>query len=84
MPINHIAPCGDSIMSLLFNDASIKMASKPVKKRKENPAWCAGEGKQIKGNIGEEKRTVDSVKFEFCGEIKIKRCEGKERGMGVG
>lgn len=27
-----------------------------------NPAGCAGEGKRGKGNIGEEKRTVDSAK----------------------
>ena len=38
----------------------IKMARK---KRKENPAGCAGEGKQRKVNIGEEKRTVDSANY---------------------
>ena len=27
-----------------------------MKLQKENPAGCAGEGKQNKGNIGEEKR----------------------------
>ena len=32
------------------------MASKPVKKQKENLARCAGEGKHSKGDIGEEKR----------------------------
>ena len=29
---------------------TIKMAGKPVKLQKENPAGCAGEGKQSKGN----------------------------------
>ena len=53
------------------------MTSKPVKKQKENPAGCAGEGKQRKGNIGEEKRKVDSDRFEFCDEITRSSCEGK-------
>ena len=29
---------------------TLKMARKPVKLQKENPAGCAGEGKQSKGN----------------------------------
>ena len=29
---------------------SLKMARKPMKLKKENPAGCAGEGKQINGN----------------------------------
>ena len=33
---------------------TLKMARKPVKIQKENPARCAGEGKQNKGN--KEKR----------------------------
>ena len=45
------------------------MARKPGKKQKENPAGCAGESKQMKANIREEKRTVDPAKFEFCDEI---------------
>ena len=53
------------------------MARKPAKKQKENPAGCAGEGKQRKGNIEEEKRTADSAKLEFCDEITRRSCEGK-------
>ena len=53
------------------------MARKPEKKLKENPAGSAGESKQSKGNIGEEKMTVDNAKFEFCYEITRRRCEGK-------
>ena len=48
-----------------------------MKKQKENSAGCTGEGKQSKGNIGEEKRTVDSAKFEFCDETMRRLCEGK-------
>ena len=33
---------------------TLKMARKPVKLQKENPAWCAGEGKQSK--LNQEKR----------------------------
>ena len=40
-----------------------------MKKQKENPAGCAGEGKQRKGNIGKEKRTVYSVKSKLSVEI---------------
>ena len=61
------------------------MVRKPVKKQKENPAGCAGEGKQSKRNIGEEKITVESAKFEFCDEITRIRCEEKKEGRrGVG
>ena len=59
------------------DDTTIKMVRKPVKKQEENPAGCAGEGKQSKGNTGEEKRTVDSAKIEFCDKITRRRCEGK-------
>ena len=52
-----------------------------MQKQKEIPAGCAGEGTQNKRNIGEEKRTVDSAKFEFCDEI-TRRCEGKGEGGG--
>ena len=45
---------------------------------------CAGEGKQSKGNIGEEKRTVDSANVSFCDEITRKRCEGKMGKEGKG
>ena len=44
-------------------------------KFKENPAGCTGEGKQSKGNIGEEKRTVFSTQHEFCDESTRRRCE---------
>ena len=36
-----------------------------MKKQKENPAGCAGEGKQRRGNIEEEKMAVDSDNFDF-------------------
>ena len=39
---------------LLSNVTTLKMARKPVKLPKENPAGCAGNGKQSKGK--EEKR----------------------------
>ena len=44
-----------------------------MKKKKEFPAGYAGEDKQSKRNVGEEKRTVDSAKFEFCDEITRRR-----------
>ena len=53
-------------MLFLFGDTTIKMTRKPVKKQKENPAGCAREGKQRKGNIGEDKWTVESDKLESC------------------
>ena len=37
----------------------------------------------MEANIGDEKRTVDSVKFECCDEITIS-CEGKGNGEGRG
>ena len=33
---------------LLFDDNKVKMARKPVKKQKENPVGCTGEGKYEK------------------------------------
>ena len=36
------------------DDTTIRMVRKPVKKQKEHPAGCAGEGKQSRGNIGEK------------------------------
>ena len=49
------------------------------KKQKENPAGCAWKAKATnQRNEGEEKRTVDSAKFEFYDEIMIKRCDGRE------
>jgi len=33
-----------------FDATTLKMARKTVKLQKENPAGCAGEGKQSKGN----------------------------------
>ena len=38
---------------------------------------------ECKGNIGEEKRTVDSVKFEFCDEITKNKCERKRKGVNL-
>ena len=34
---------------------------KTGKNQKENPAGCAGEGNQSKGDIGEEERMVNST-----------------------
>ena len=67
------------------------MAWKPAKIHKET---SAGESKQRKGNVGEEKRTVHSAKSEFWEEIKRKSCdreggkrmmwrEGRKKGRGV-
>ena len=42
---------------------TLKMTRKPMKLYKENPAGCAGEGKESKGNIVEEIRTVYSANF---------------------
>ena len=67
MPVAVGATSYILVRVLLFGGTTIKWR-KPVKKQKENPAGCAGEGKQSEGNIGEEKRTV-STKFEFCDEI---------------
>ena len=57
----------------------MKMTRKPEKNQEENPAGCAGGGKQSKGNIGEEKRTFGSLKFEFCAEIERRRCSMRGR-----
>ena len=56
------------------------MSRKPGKKQKENPAGGAGEGKQRKGLVGEEKWGVYSAKFEFCDEIMRRVCEWREGG----
>ena len=48
-----------------INVTKIKMARKPVKQQKENPAGCPGEGKQSKGNMGEDKITVYSANCIF-------------------
>ena len=37
-------------VSVLVDVTTLKMARKPVKLQKENPAGCAGEDKQSKGN----------------------------------
>ena len=52
-----------------------------MKLQKENPAGCAGEGKQSKGIIREVKRTVDYTKFEFFDEITRRKFEGKGEGV---
>ena len=41
---------------MVVDFTTLKMARKPVKLQKENPAGCAGEGKQNIGNL--EKRKV--------------------------
>ena len=52
-----------------------------MNKQKENPARCAGEGRQSKGNIEEEK--IDSAIFDFYNETMKIMCEGKsEEGVG--
>ena len=38
------------IVVVVCDDTGIKMVRKSVKKQKQNPAGCAGEGKQMKGN----------------------------------
>ena len=38
------------IFKVVFDVTTLKMARKPVKFHKENPAGCAGEGKHIKEN----------------------------------
>jgi len=37
-------------MVVVVDVTTLEMARKPVKLQKENPAVCAGEGKQSKGN----------------------------------
>ena len=46
-----------------------KNGKEVVQKQKENRTGWAGEGKQGKGNIGEEKMPVVFAKFELCDEI---------------
>ena len=58
------------------------MARKPVQLQKENPAGCVGEGKQRKGNTGEEKGTDDSDKFKFRDKMSRRSCEGREGMFG--
>ena len=50
-----------------------------MKLQKQNPAGCAGEGKQSKDNIGEEKGSVYPP-IAFWDEITRMRCEGKGEG----
>ena len=59
----------------------IKMTRKPGKGQKEYPCRVRWGSNQREGNIGEEKRTVDSAKFEFCDVITKRRREEK-RGKG--
>ena len=58
-----------------------KNSWEPVKKQKENPAGCAGEGKQRKGNTGEEKRMVYYTKFEFYDESTRWMSEGTQQTL---
>ena len=79
-------------MSGRFNEAicggrchNLKNGKEASEDTEESPAGCAGEDKQSKGNIGEEERTIDSVKFEFYDDITRRRREGKGEGVwGVG
>ena len=53
-----------------------KMATKPWKKQKENPAGCAEEGKRLKGNITEGPRegkagTVLELSLEISDPCKV-------------
>ena len=49
---------------------TFKMARKPVKLQKENPAGCAGEGKPSKGNWEKRKgRLIPPIAF----------CDGHEK-----
>lgn len=50
------------------------------KKQKENTVGYAGETKRSRGNIGEQKRTVDSTKYEFMRKRCEKGWEGIEEG----
>ena len=42
-------------LCMVVDVTTLKMARKPVKLKKENPAGCAGEGKQSKGNYENRK-----------------------------
>ena len=49
--IDFLAPHGLlHRVAIVVDVTTLKMARKPVKLQKENPAGCAGEGKQSKGN----------------------------------
>ena len=57
------------------------MVRKPVKKQEESPAGCAREGKQRKGNIGEEKRWLIPPNLNF---VMTSREEGVRGRVGGG
>ena len=60
---------------------TLKMARKPVKLQKENPAGCAGEGKQSKGNMEKRKgRFKDKPTTAFSEEESVtnRKCEVKD------
>ena len=48
------------------------------KLQKENPAGCAGEGKQSKG-ISEKRKGRFIPPIEFCDEVTRRRCEVRKR-----
>ena len=50
---------------MLFDDNKIKIAKKPGKRQKENPARCTGEGKRWKWNIREVSREGKTVCLDF-------------------
>ena len=51
-----------------------------MKKQKEDPAGCAGEGKQSKRNTTYRRREKDSCIRQFCDDITKNRSEVKAEG----
>ena len=59
-----------------FDVTTLKMAREPVKLQKENPAGCAGEGRQSKGN--QEKRKGRFIPpISFWDEVTRRRWRGR-------
>ena len=74
-PVSLItAPC--HLFLLLFDVTMLKMVRKSVKLHKENPAGCAGEGKQSKGNQ-EKRKGRFFPPIAYCDEVTRRRCGGR-------
>ena len=61
------------------SDENGKEASEKTERKSSR---CAREGNRGKKNVGEEKRTVNPTRYEFCDQITRKSCEGKAEGWG--
>ena len=57
---------------------TLKMARKPVKLHKENPAGCAKEGEQSKGNLEKRKERFKNNRQQHYVRKRVSRSESVE------